>query len=285
MSAFHFSRRWADEEESDVVPEEVTRFESQVGEDGVKSIVEYTVRNDRTYKITRRVKQRNVQEWRSRQMDARRRLPKFGKAAEAGDAEEERGRARREEEVFIVPPKVKGDEAEDAFYEESLKVAEDLSKGKQVWADLLGSKLVQREEEAATSAEAAAAKPNTDSSAATATAKVEEQSAPRKYIPPCLRGLVQGKGVEAWQQQQQEATLRVTNLSLEVREGDLQDLFGQFGRLQRVYLAKDMTTYQSRGFAFITYHSREDAKRAMAKLNGHGYDNLILQVHFAKPRT
>mmetsp|Transcript_119409 Transcript_119409/g.371990 ORF Transcript_119409/g.371990 Transcript_119409/m.371990 type:complete len:88 (+) Transcript_119409:598-861(+) len=86
-------------------------------------------------------------------------------------------------------------------------------------------------------------------------------------------------------QQQQEASLRVTNLSLEVREGDLQDLFGQFGRLQRVFLAKDMETGQSRGFAFITYYSREDALRAIQRLNGHGYDNLIMQVQFAKPRT
>ena len=31
-----------------------------------------------------------------------------------------------------------------------------------------------------------------------------------------------------------------------VKEGDLQDLFGQCGRLQRVFLAKDMTTYQSK---------------------------------------
>merc|ERR1711948_43102 len=91
-----------------------------------------------------------------------------------------------------------------------------------------------------------------------------------------------GKGTDM--SQQQDASLRITNLSEDVREGDLQDLFGQCGRLQRVYLAKDMTTYQSRGFAFVTYYTREDAQKAINKLNGHGYDNLILQVQFAKPR-
>merc|ERR1711920_777374 len=85
--------------------------------------------------------------------------------------------------------------------------------------------------------------------------------------------------------QQQEASLRITNLSEDVREGDLQDLFGQCGRLQRVYLAKDQQTGFSRGFAFVTYYNREDAQRAINKLNGHGYDNLILQVQFAKPRA
>lgn len=49
---------------------------------------------------------------------------------------------------------------------------------------------------------------------------------------------------------------KVFNLSDDVKEGDLQDLFGQCGRLQRVFLAKDMNTFQSKGFAFITYYSR-----------------------------
>merc|ERR1712226_998328 len=110
------------------------------------------------------------------------------------------------------------------------------------------------------------------------------------YVPPSLRGLQgdgkdgKGKG-KAGMDQNQEASLRVTNLSEDCREGDLQDLFGQFGRLQRVYLAKDQETYQSRGFAFITYYTKEDAQRAINKLHGHGYDNLILSVQFAKPKA
>merc|ERR1712018_529878 len=101
-------------------------------------------------------------------------------------------------------------------------------------------------------------------------------NAPNRYVPPSLRGQT-GKGGgkdAASQQQQQEASLRITNLSEDVKEGDLQDLFGQCGRLQRVYLAKDMTTFQSKGFAFITYYNREDAQKAINKLNCHGYDNL-----------
>merc|ERR1712110_400583 len=93
-----------------------------------------------------------------------------------------------------------------------------------------------------------------------------------------------GKGGKGDLQQQQEASLRVTNLSEDVKEGDLQDLFGQCGRLQRVFLAKHMDTGMSKGFAFITYYSRDDAVRAIKKLHGHGYDNLIMQVMFAKPR-
>ena len=35
---------------------------------------------------------------------------------------------------------------------------------------------------------------------------------------------------------------------------------------------------RSKGFAFITYYNREDAQRAIDRLNGHGYDNLIMKV-------
>jgi len=80
-------------------------------------------------------------------------------------------------------------------------------------------------------------------------------------------------------------TLRVTNLSEDVREGDLGELFGQFGRTQRIFLAKNPETKVSKGFAFITYHNKSDAEMAIKRLNGHGYDNLVLRVEWAKPQN
>lgn len=74
------------------------------------------------------------------------------------------------------------------------------------------------------------------------------------------------------------AALRVTNLSDETTEGDLRALFGRFGRLTRVYLAKDATTHASRGFAFINFQDKKDAEAARMKLHGHPYDHLILHV-------
>jgi RNA recognition motif-containing protein len=38
------------------------------------------------------------------------------------------------------------------------------------------------------------------------------------------------------------------------------------------------------GFAFVSYADRDSAEKAVARLNGFGYDNLILHVEFAKPR-
>jgi len=100
-----------------------------------------------------------------------------------------------------------------------------------------------------------------------------------KYVPPS-----KGKFGKDNSDAREEATLRVTNLSEDTTEGDLSELFRRFGNTSRIYLAKDQLTRKSRGFAFINYTDRADAQSAIDKLNGHGYDNLILQVEWAKPR-
>nr|AFK45665.1 unknown [Lotus japonicus] len=82
-----------------------------------------------------------------------------------------------------------------------------------------------------------------------------------------------------------ENSVRVTNLSEDTREPDLLELFRPFGAVSRVYVAIDQKTGVSRGFGFVNFVSREDAQRAINKLNGHGYDNLILRVEWATPRA
>lgn len=79
-------------------------------------------------------------------------------------------------------------------------------------------------------------------------------------------------------------TLRVTNLSEDTTDDDLRDLFGRFGRISRVFLAKDRETNRTKGFAFVSFHERDDAIRAMEKLDKKGYDNLIIRVEFAGKR-
>ena len=65
----------------------------------------------------------------------------------------------------------------------------------------------------------------------------------------------------------------------------VQELFSPFGSISRIYIAYDRETGESRGFAFVNFVHRDDAARAVAKLDGHGYDNLILRVEFAAPRA
>jgi translation initiation factor 3 subunit G len=68
-------------------------------------------------------------------------------------------------------------------------------------------------------------------------------------------------------------------------EQDLRDMFERFGRVTRVFLAKDRDTGRAKGFAFISFVDRADAARACEKMDGFGYRHLILRVEFAKRTT
>ncbi|KAK1442156.1 eukaryotic translation initiation factor 3 subunit G like protein [Babesia gibsoni] len=105
---------------------------------------------------------------------------------------------------------------------------------------------------------------------------MEERDGPSKYIPPSRKEGGDRRGSD-------ENTIRVTNLSEDVREKDLLELFSKVGRIQRAYLAKHKETQSSKGFAFITYTTRQEALNAINKLNRQGYDSLLLNVEWAKP--
>lgn len=110
-----------------------------------------------------------------------------------------------------------------------------------------------------------------------------------KYIPPSRRGGDSsardriGESMPDRRRTEDTAAIRVSNLSENTQEGDLQELFKPFGHIARIFLAKDKNTGQCKGFAFINYIRREDAAKAIATLNGYGYDHLILNVEWAKP--
>jgi translation initiation factor 3 subunit G len=106
-----------------------------------------------------------------------------------------------------------------------------------------------------------------------------------KYVPPSARQRAVSGGVQPERRTDDLNTIRVTNISESTSEADLQDLFKPFGRISRVYLAKDKETLQSRGFAFVSFVNKDDAAEAMAKLQGYGYDHLILKLEWARPNA
>lgn len=108
-----------------------------------------------------------------------------------------------------------------------------------------------------------------------------------KYVPPAQRGGATGGGTAFKPERRMDDlnTIRVTNLSENTSEHDLQELFAQYGRISRVYLAKDKETMQSRGFAFVSFVMQSDAARAMEELQGYGYDHLILKLEWARPNA
>jgi translation initiation factor 3 subunit G len=108
-----------------------------------------------------------------------------------------------------------------------------------------------------------------------------------RYVPPSLRNRGPGERMPGGPgggggSRDDLPTLRVTNISEDVEENDLRDLFGTFGRVARVYVGRDRETGAGKGFAFVSFEDREIAKRAMEKLNGRGYDNLILSVQWSR---
>lgn len=125
-----------------------------------------------------------------------------------------------------------------------------------------------------------------------------------KYVPPSARGGVSssdarsgrsagGSGLENafknTSDRDHENTLRVSNLTKAVTEEDLKALFGRFGRIHRVSLPRievkegGRIVKEPRGFAYVAFVNHEDAEKAMERLQGHGYDHLILKLEWAKP--
>ena len=78
--------------------------------------------------------------------------------------------------------------------------------------------------------------------------------------------------------------LYVGNLPYEAGDGELQELFGQFGAVDSVRVMRDMATGRSRGFAFVEMATDGEAQAAAAKLNGHQLGSRTLTVNEARPK-
>lgn len=78
--------------------------------------------------------------------------------------------------------------------------------------------------------------------------------------------------------------LYVGNLSFDTTENDLQDLFSEVGSVREAALIQDKMTGKSRGFAFVTMSSDEEAKAAVTKFDGHSFQGRNLTVNEARPR-
>jgi len=78
--------------------------------------------------------------------------------------------------------------------------------------------------------------------------------------------------------------LYVGNLPFNTTENELQEIFSQAGAVQEVTLMQDRFTGKSRGFAFVTMATEEEAQAAISKLNGQTMDGRPMTVNEARPR-
>ena len=77
----------------------------------------------------------------------------------------------------------------------------------------------------------------------------------------------------------------VGNLSPEVSEDDLREVFETHGQVSSVKVIKDRFTGEPRGFGFIEMPEQEEAKAAMENLNGSELKGKSIVVNEARSRT
>ncbi len=78
--------------------------------------------------------------------------------------------------------------------------------------------------------------------------------------------------------------LYVGNLSFDTTEVDLQDTFAEAGTVTEVALMQDKFTGRSRGFAFVTMSSADEAQKAISLFHGKTVQGRPLTVNEARPR-
>lgn len=78
--------------------------------------------------------------------------------------------------------------------------------------------------------------------------------------------------------------LYVGNLSYDASESDLFELFNGSGRVKNAEVVVNNNTQRSKGFAFVTMMSVEEAKKAVADLNNKDFMGRPLVVGGAKPK-
>jgi len=78
--------------------------------------------------------------------------------------------------------------------------------------------------------------------------------------------------------------LYVGNLTYEMTDGDLQNLFSPHGAVQSAQVIMDRETGRSKGFGFVEMDKGEEATAAISALNGHEVNGRALTVNEARPR-
>ena len=77
----------------------------------------------------------------------------------------------------------------------------------------------------------------------------------------------------------------VRNLSPSATASGLREVFSRQGPVNRVKLILDHATGRSRGFAFVTMMTREDAAAAIQMLDGKRFLGSLLHVSQARARA
>lgn len=79
-------------------------------------------------------------------------------------------------------------------------------------------------------------------------------------------------------------SIYVGNLSYDVTEDDINQVFAEYGSVKNVTLPKDRETGRMRGFAFVEMGTDAEETAAIEALDGAEWMGRNLKVNKAKPR-
>jgi RNA recognition motif-containing protein len=79
-------------------------------------------------------------------------------------------------------------------------------------------------------------------------------------------------------------SIYVGNLSYQVTEEDINQVFSEYGTVKRVQLPTDRETGRVRGFGFVEMSSEAEESAAIEALDGAEWMGRDLKVNKAKPR-
>jgi cold-inducible RNA-binding protein len=78
--------------------------------------------------------------------------------------------------------------------------------------------------------------------------------------------------------------LYVGGLAYSITEQELETLFSEYGKVTSSAVIKDRDSGQSKGFGFIEMSDDNEAKAAMAALNGKDVSGRAIMVNEARPQ-
>ncbi|MFB2896764.1 RNA recognition motif domain-containing protein [Aerosakkonemataceae cyanobacterium BLCC-F50] len=79
-------------------------------------------------------------------------------------------------------------------------------------------------------------------------------------------------------------SIYVGNLSYQVTDEDLKEVFKEYGEVKRVQVPTDRETGKMRGFAFVEMSTEDEETAAIDALDGAEWMGRSLKVNKAKPR-
>ncbi len=83
---------------------------------------------------------------------------------------------------------------------------------------------------------------------------------------------------------EEKMNIYVGNLSYDLTEKELEELFAEFGSVTAARIITDRTTGRSKGFGFIEMDNKAEGEEAIKQLDGKEMNERPLKVNEARPR-